>query len=200
MTALEQIQKSGDFIELLPSESVSLDLRYASPNNFTGVNLYGDFNRAFLHRVAYEKFQRAIQNLRGAHPGYRFLVFDTVRTRTVQRILWNKVVGTPQQDYVADPALGSLHNYGLAIDLTVLDAHGRELDMGTPFDDFTALAQPQNESQLRADGKLSEAQLRNRLILRTAMTEAGFIVLPVEWWHFNAIRRSEITSDYRVIE
>ena len=77
MTALEQIQKSGDFIELLPSESVSIDLRYASPNNFTGVNLYGDFNRAFLHRVAYEKFQRAIQNLRGAHPGYRFLVFDT---------------------------------------------------------------------------------------------------------------------------
>lgn len=194
------LETSKDYVELPEGEGIRVDLRYATTNNFTGQNLYGDFKRAYLHRDAAKKFFDAVARLRAAHPGYKLVVFDALRPRSVQRKLWDVVKGTDQQMYVADPDKGSVHNYGLAIDCSVLDEKGRELDMGTPFDFFGELAQPAKEAEFVRAGKLTARQLENRMILRRAMEAAGFQQLQHEWWHYNSIAREAIQERYSIVE
>jgi D-alanyl-D-alanine dipeptidase len=195
-----QVASSPDFIEILPSPMVAIDLRYGSPNNFVGRNLYGDHVRAYLHRLAAAKLQRAAETLVTLRPGFKLLILDALRPRSVQFILWEKLAGTPEQQYVADPRIGSIHNYGFAVDLTIIDEQGRELDMGTAFDDFTPLAQAKLESQFLAEGALSDAQHQNRLLLRRVMEGAGFIQLPIEWWHYDALPKAEVIGKHLLVE
>jgi len=198
--SLNQIESSKDYVDLAGVDGIAIDLRYATTNNFVGENLYGSFNRAFLRRTAAEKLSRAVENLRKVNPKYRFVIFDALRPRSVQTILWDKVKGTDRQKYVANPKSGSIHNFGFAVDLSVLDEDGRELDMGTPFDAFTPLAEPRKEREFAAEEKLTTAQLKNRKILRRAMEEAGFHQLPDEWWHFDALPASEVRGKYQIVE
>ncbi len=195
-----QVAASPDFIEIQPSDAIAIDLRYGSTNNFVGRNLYGESPRAYLHRLAEAKLHRAANSLQLVRPGCKLLILDALRPRSVQYILWEKLEGTPEQLYVADPRIGSIHNYGFAVDLTIVDDQGRELDMGTPFDDFTPLAQAKLESQFLAEGALSEAQWKNRLLLREVMEDAGFIQLPIEWWHYDALPKSEVIGKHLLIE
>lgn len=198
--SLRFVRSSKDYVEIPESRALAIDLRYATTNNFVGKNMYGKFNRAYLHRLAADKLAKAEQNLQRDHPGYRLVIFDALRPRSVQYLLWEQVKGTDKQTYVANPAGGSIHNFGFAVDISVLDENGKELDMGTPYDDFTPLSQPQREEQYLKEGKLTEAQIRNRRILRKAMEEAGFIQLPVEWWHYDALPKSEVRSRYKIVE
>ena len=198
--ALKRVQASPDYVEVSPAMGLVVDLRYATLNNFVGEDLYGGFDRAFLHRIAAEKLARAVENLKRVHPGYRFIVFDALRPRSVQEILWEQVRGTPQEKYVADPKQGSIHNFGFAVDLSVVDENGKELDMGTGFDAFTPLAEPRQEQALLAQGKLSPQQVGNRGLLRSAMEDAGFLQLPDEWWHFDALPADEVRARYRIVE
>ena len=198
--SLDFLAKSPDFHEVTARDGVAIEMRYAGTGNFTGRNLYGPFNRLFLHKRAYDKLKAAIALLKHDHPGYRFVLFDGTRPRSVQSVLWEKVAGTPQEKYVADPKKGSLHNFGLAIDLSVQDDKGRELDMGTPYDSFTPLAEPALEPQNQAEGKLTSSQLANRMILRKAMEEAGFKVLPEEWWHFDALPADIVRRQFTIVE
>ena len=176
-----------DFLDISTIPGVKVELRYATENNFMKRNVYGDFRTAYLQKIAFQKLEKAAAALAKEKPGYQLLVLDAMRPRSVQRVLFSYVKGTPQEDYVANPDTGSVHNYGFAVDLTVIDAKGKELDMGTPYDDFTKLAEPQHEKAFLKDGQLTKAQLENRLILRRAMESAGFKVLPNEWWHFDAM-------------
>lgn len=189
-----------EFKDLSKLPGVKIDLRYASENNFTGKNLYGDFKKAFLHESAYKKLEKAISHLHKNHPGHNLLILDALRPRSVQIILFSKVEGTPQESYVANPKKGSVHNYGLAVDLTVVDKKGKEIDMGTPFDDFTDLAQPRYEDKFLAEKKLTARQISNRKILREAMEAGGFKSIPNEWWHFNALDIEEIKSKFTIVE
>jgi D-alanyl-D-alanine dipeptidase len=118
----------------------------------------------------------------------------------VQQRLWAYARANKQTEYVSNPAKGSIHNYGFALDVTLADAHGRELDMGTPFDSFGPLSQPAQEERLLREGALSAAQVANRRLLRTAMQRAGFRQHPVEWWHFDAVPASAVRRDYPIIE
>jgi len=190
----------SEFVDISAIPGVRIDLRYASTNNFLGVNLYGSFTTPYLHRKAAEKLAKAAALLQQEKPGWSLLVLDALRPRSVQRIFWAKVKGTPAQIYVADPDLGSIHNYGFAVDITLADANGKEVDMGTPHDSFDSLAQPQLEEKYLAAGRLTRQQYANRLVLRDAMTKAGFIQLPFEWWHYDALPRSEIEGGYRIVE
>ncbi len=113
--------------------------------------------------------------------------------------LWNRVKGTNQQPYVADPRRGSIHNYGFAVDLTLQDAGGKEVDMGTEFDHFGKLAQPALEDKFLKVGKLTQQQIDNRKLLRKVMKDAGFIQLPIEWWHFDALPEEVIRNKYEAI-
>lgn len=194
------VAASTDYVELAASDTVRIDLRYATANNFVGADIYGAFNHPYLHRTAAEKLTTAAAALAMVKPGYKLVIFDALRPRSVQWLLWQKVSGTEQQIYVANPRTGSIHNYGLAVDLSLLDDHERELDMGTPYDDFTPLAQPRREEQFLREGKLTQTQLDNRRLLRKVMEQAGFIQLPLEWWHFDALPRSEVKKDFSIVE
>lgn len=189
-----------DFVDIGGYENVVIDLRYASTNNFMGENVYGDFNIPYLHQEAALKFKKAIENLKMERPGWKFLIFDALRPRRMQRKLWSYVKDTPQEKYVANPDKGSVHNYGFALDLTLISELGQEVDMGTPFDSFEDKAQPQLEQQFLKEKLLTEAQFENRQLLRKVMVQAGFTQLPHEWWHYNGLSIEELKQNYKIVE
>ena len=162
--------------------------------------LYHNFEGDRLHKDAYNKFVIAQQYLKENHPDLKFIVFDALRPRSVSQKMWDYLEGSPFQKYVADPEKGSLHNFGMAIDLSLVDNNNKELDMGTTFDDFSELSQPILENKFLSEGKLSASQIENRMILRSAMKSGGFEQLPYEWWHFNALPSDVVRNNYRIVE
>jgi D-alanyl-D-alanine dipeptidase len=188
----------SEFTNVSTIPGVRVDLRYAGANNFVGREVYGNFRQALLHKVAYTKLKAAEESLQKQHPNLTLLVLDALRPLHVQRVLYADVKGTSREAYVANPAKGSVHNFGFAVDLTVCDLAGKELDMGTGFDDFSPLAQPRLEKQFEKSGQLSVQQIANRHLLRDVMLQAGFFPLPIEWWHFDAIPRKELSNFQRV--
>ena len=197
---LTRLARRTDLEDLSRHPLVVLDVRYATTNNFTGQNLYGEFRACYLHKQAAKKFKRAAARLSRERPGWKLLIFDCLRPRSVQRRLWERVRGTPQQGYVANPDRGSVHNYGFAVDLSLRDAEGREVDMGTPYDSFQPLAQPRREKEFLASGRLTPTQIANRQLLRQVMTGAGFIQLPHEWWHYDALPAAQVRRAFRIVE
>ncbi len=162
--------------------------------------MYGPFQTAFLHKSAAEKLKAAVEILKKERPGWSFVVFDALRPRSVQWIMWDKVKNTPQKGYVADARKGSVHNYGFALDLSLIDDQGKELDMGTPFDTFSDLAQPRYENKFLKEGKLTQRQIDNRLILRNLMVSGGFKPIPNEWWHFDGLPREQLEKKFHMVE
>lgn len=181
-------------------EGISLDLRYRTTNNFMQSNLYGDYPGCYLHKDAAAKLKVAVSLLKERRPGWKLRVLDALRPREIQVKMFAKVKGTSQSKYVADPRDGSGHNYGMSVDVTLEDEKGKEIDMGTPFDDFTPLAQPRYEQMHVKNGKLTKEQYDNRLLLRSVMRQAGFNSLQQEWWHFNARGIKTIKSRYKILE
>jgi len=158
--------------ELLPSE-FPLDLRYATKNNFTKVQIY-PCARCFIRPQLAKKLLE-IQSLELEPKGLNFKLFDCYRPRPAQQKLWDIV---PDATYVANPSKGSMHNKGLAVDLTLVDSKGKELDMGTDFDYFGREAR-------HAYTDLPEAVLANRRFLKTLMESNGFNSIKSEWWHYS---------------
>ena len=197
---LARLSADTDFVHLGQIPGVKCELKYASSDNFMGTNVYGHFNEPFLHRLAAEKLAHAVTILRKTQSDWAFLVYDALRPRAAQRLLWAHVEGTPQEAYVANPDRGSMHNYGCAVDLTLIDESGAPIDMGTPFDAFLPLSQPRLEDEHLASGQLTKVQVSNRLVLRRAMTGAGFLQLQHEWWHYDAFPGDEVRERFRIIE
>lgn len=179
---------------------LAVDLRYATTNNFVGRNLYGSLDCAWLHQLAADGLERAADLLAHEAPGHRLLVLDAVRPHRVQILLWDHLEGTDLRQYVADPALGSIHSFGMALDATLIDAQGRELDMGTGYDEMTELSHPQLEARHVAQGKLTPQQLRNRELLRGVLGRAGFWGIVNEWWHFEMLDRKKVRSEFTRVE
>lgn len=199
-TSLARLKADPDYNDLSSMPGLAVDLRYATTQNFTGTNLYGTFNRAFLHKVAADKLRIAAEHLQKLQPGYKLLILDAARPRSVQQTLWDHVRGTDMQRYVANPVRGSVHNFGFAVDLSIVDADGKELDMGTAYDAFVDLAQPALEAKFLREGKLTAAQIANRKLLRGVMQGAGFVQLPLEWWHYDALPVEVVRKQYKIIE
>lgn len=152
--------------------SVVIDMAYATANNFTGNPVYLSQD-CYLHPAAARQLQRATQLL--APLKMKLKVWDAYRTKAAQAELFRMM---PDPDYVSAPETGICsHCRGVAVDVTIVDRHGRELDMGTEFDDFRPLAHHGNE-------QVSEEAQRNRLMLAGVMSIAGFDSLATEWWHY----------------
>src|SRR5262245_42309841 len=132
----EDITNRSDFRHLSSIADIAVDLRYAGTRNFVGHDLYGPLDCAWLHRLAAAGLERAVEHLAEAAPGHRLLVLDALRPHRVQVQLWEHLDGSGLREYVADPALGSIHSFGMALDVTLLDPDGRELDMGSDFDEM----------------------------------------------------------------
>lgn len=150
------------------------DLRYAGTGNFMQRRMYpAGTNTTFLRLPAAMALQKAQQELNDKGLGLK--IFDAYRPYSVTVKFWELV---KDERYVANPSRGSGHNRGIAVDLTIIDRRtGKELDMGTGFDNFTDTAHSNFTS-------LPEAVLQNRRLLRTTMEKHGFKVLDTEWWHF----------------
>jgi D-alanyl-D-alanine dipeptidase len=151
---------------------IVLDIRYATTNNFTGQQLY-PVARCCLRTEAADKLKAVQEELHGM--GYALKVFDGYRPLSVQKKMW---VVYPHPGFVADPAKGSRHNRGAAVDLTLIKLDGTEVPMPTPFDDFTDKAH-------RDYIDLPPDVIKNRELLEQVMTEHGFKGLKTEWWHFD---------------
>jgi len=179
-----------------------VELKYATPDNFAGKRLYHDLAACYLQTDVAQQLVAAAAQLKTRRPELRLLAYDCLRPRSAQLDMWKAVAGTPQQSYVANPhgKMGSLHNYGCAVDLTLAAADGSALDMGTPFDFMGRAAQPRHELTLLKEGKMSAEQVGNRLLLREVMVRAGFIPLNNEWWHFNCTTAAEVRRRYKIVQ
>ena len=168
--------RTPDLVELATLDStIHLDIRYATARNFTGRPVYREA-RAFLQRPAAEALVRA--NARLHERGYGVLVFDGYRPWRVTKLFWD-ITPADKKDFVADPALGSKHNRGCAVDLSLYDrASGHEVEMPSAYDEMTERAYPGYA------GGTPEARTR-RDLLRQAMEAEGFTVYEFEWWHFD---------------
>jgi D-alanyl-D-alanine dipeptidase len=152
---------------------IPLDIRYATANNFMKRQLY-PVARAYLRAPAARALMDVQREL--ANRGLGIKVFDAYRPYRVTVAMWEPI---RNPDYVADPAKGSRHNRGAAVDLTLIDLKtGAELPMPTAYDDFTARA-------AHAFEELPEDVRENRSLLREVMTKHGFEPLPSEWWHYD---------------
>ncbi len=187
-----------DVVEL--DSSINLDIRYATRSNFMGKVLYKGYDKCFLQAEVGNMLVQAHKYLKESHPDLRFLIFDGTRPRSIQVQMWDKVKGTPQQQYVASPGKGSMHNFGAAVDLSLTHIDTGEVDMGTEYDFFGDKAQPRYEEKFLNEGVLSGDQVTNRRILRRAMNKAGFTGILSEWWHFNAFSNKETRSRFNIVE
>ena len=195
MIACEDVPGHPDFRSLLSIANVSVDLRYATPDNFVSRPVYGGLDCSWLRREAADALEKAAAWLVHRRPGYRMLVLDAVRPQRVQELLWNELAGTPLTLYLANPERGSIHSFGMAVDVTLLDPAGKEVDMGTGFDEMTLPSHPAYEVELLAQGLLKAEHLVERGWLRAAMREAGFQSISTEWWHFDFGDRVMVRRD-----
>ena len=161
-----------------------IDHRYATTNNFTHTVLY-NHPQVYLRKQPAEALRRVQEDLHKR--GLALKVYDAFRPFSVTCRIWHLV---PDRRYAANPKKGSNHNRGLAVDVTIVDIKtGKELDMGTPFDNFTDTAH-------HAFTALPAQVLANRKLLKSVMWQHGFGIVPDEWWHY----QWKNNDDYEVID
>ena len=172
----EENKREADLIELVKlDKTIKLDIRYASANNFVGRTVYPEA-RAFLQRPAAEGVVRVHKKLK--KQGLGLVIYDGYRPWAITKLFWD-VVTLEQRKYVADPATGSKHNRGCAVDLGIYDLKtGKAVPMPSDFDEFTERASPDYKGG-------TDEERANRDILRRMMEEENFTVNPNEWWHFD---------------
>jgi len=189
-----------EFRRLSSIPGIAVDLRYAGVDNFVGRDLYGALDCAWIHQLAASGLEHAAALLIREAPGHRLLVLDALRPHRVQIQLWDHLEGTDLRQYVADPALGSIHSFGMAVDATLIDLEGCELDMGAGYDEMTELSHPQLEAKHLATGALTPAQHRNRGLLRGALHRSGFQGIVNEWWHFQMLDPQHVRQHFTRVD
>ena len=192
----EQIADHPDFRRLAGIDGIQVELRYGTPNNFVGRDLYSPLDCAWLHRHAAEALEGSIAWLKQQAPTFKMLLLDALRPQRVQEQLWASLQGTVLLEYLANPVRGSIHSFGMAVDTTLVDSDGNEIDMGTPFDDLSEMSHPALEEKFLLTRELTQAQIDNRKLLRAAMQAGGWRGINSEWWHFDCGDRNVVRSKY----
>ncbi len=185
--AVTQVQPAPAPVEWVDLETfapeIKQDIKYATSDNFTKKQIY-DCPRCLLRPEVAEAVVAAHKALR--QQGYGLLMKDCYRPGPYQQRLWDAV---PDENYVAHPSKGSMHSRGVAVDLTLVDSLGNELDMGTPYDFFGPEAHT-------AYTNLPEQVLNRRRILKKALEDQGFNAIKYEWWHYNYRKKEYPLSNY----
>ncbi len=193
---VEDVPGHPAFRPLAGVQGVQHDLRYASTNNFAGCVLYRGIDCAWLRAEAAAGLEAAAAWLQRQHPGWQLRVLDALRPQRVQEAIWADVVGTPMAMYFADPARGSIHSYGMAVDVTLVSPEGAEADMGSGFDEMALSSHPALHAEHLASGRLTPQHVALRDRLRDAMAAGGFAGIPTEWWHFDHGDRDAVRRRY----
>ncbi len=201
-TGFDPKMRAAGLVDILKVDTtLRVKLIYSTEDNFVGRDMYGDLETAYFLPHFAKKVVRAQQLLRAKRPGWRILVVDAARPISVQRLMYSLVEGTANQVYVANGARGGRHNYGVAVDVTLLDERGCEADMGTPVDFFGDEAHTGGEAALVAAGKITKAAATNRELLKEVMREAGLVPYRREWWHYEEpMPMDEVRRRYKVLD
>ncbi|MCS6873509.1 MAG: M15 family metallopeptidase [Pyrinomonadaceae bacterium] len=172
----EKGKKEAELIEITKlDETIKLDIRYATSNNFVGRPVYTEA-RAFLQRPVAKALVRVHKKLKNI--GLGLVIFDAYRPWSVTKLFW-EITPPEKRIFVADPSVGSKHNRGCAVDLGLYDLKtGKLLPMPSEYDEFTERASPTYSGA-------TEEERKNRDLLIKMMQEEGFTVNPYEWWHFD---------------
>ena len=171
--------------ELTEEMGMILDIRYATENNFTEKQIY-ECGRCFLRPALAEKVTAIQEEINRRH-GWRLKLYDCYRPSPAQALLWEIV---PDARYVTPPDQGSMHNRGLAVDINIVDEHGVEMDMGTPYDDFTRLSHTDHRDLLPPE------VMKNRDTLTQLMLDQGLTGIRTEWWHYSLEGQGSPLSDW----
>lgn len=201
------------------NDEILVELKYATEDNFMGVNMYGTLTNAYLESVFALKVVRAQQILKSRYPNYTLLIYDAARPISVQRYMHSAVQGTAFEDFVADGSRGGRHNFGVAVDLTIATTDGVPLDMGAAFDEFSDASAVKGTpdssdastrnigvyrdyiNALRDHGVISAVAAENRILLMEIMCEAGLVPYRLEWWHFEElISMADTRQKYRLLD
>jgi D-alanyl-D-alanine dipeptidase len=173
VTKSQTIVNDTTFVNLKNySNDFVYDMKYATSDNFLKAKVY-DCAECFLRFKTVKALIEANDSF--IKLGYKIKLFDCYRPLDIQKKMW-KIV--PNPSYVADPSKGSIHNRGGAVDITLVDVNGKELEMGTPFD-FFGIEASHNYPNLSQEIK------DNRELLKKVMMEKGFNIFDSEWWHYN---------------
>jgi len=179
--------------------TIQVDLVNSDPKkNYFRENFYNGLTKAYLRKEVATKLSSAQKILKVKYPDYSLLILDAARPRSVSKLMYEQMKGTKFEKFVANPAKGSMHNYGIAVDITIVDETGKELDMGfNPFRKST-LALYWLHAKKKLGFKTTETQKKNRKLLADSMIKAGFKPLSYEWWHFNGMPKSEARERFEI--
>lgn len=199
--------------------SILVKLKYSTTDNFVGVDMYGDFERAYLEREFAQKVVLAQSILKREHPNFTLLIYDAARPISAQRAMRRCVEGSALESFVADGTRGGRHNYGVAVDLTIATEDGTPLDMGAEFDEFSEASSVKGSpdtsdkssrtidvyrgyiTELANRGIITYEAARNRILLVEVMCQAGLYPYRKEWWHYEDIMpMSSVRSKYRLLD
>lgn len=177
--------QEDEFVELSRlAPGIITEIRYAGTNNFVKEKMY-PCGRCYLRKAPAEAIAKAQKILRKKGLGLK--IWDGYRPLSVQYKLWKK---KPDPRFVMNPKTGSMHNRGAAVDLTIVDLKGNELDMGTPYDFF-------GEKAYQTYTALPEDVLKNRKLLKETMAAVGFKSIRTEWWHYSYPGKKYEVSDWQ---
>ncbi len=201
---IEFVFRAYDLVNIkLLDSSVRVDLRYADTSNFLKLNLYDGLKNAYFNCETALRIAAAQYYLKQNHPNLTLLILDASRPQHVQQMMWDSLNMHPDLkfNYLAPPYETSLHNYGCAVDVTLLDTKtNKSLDMGSDFDFFGKLSEPIFETKFLKSGELSQQAYKNRLILRKVMQRAGLNPINSEWWHFSICNKAEAVKKFKLIK
>lgn len=182
-------------------KTIQVDLVNSDPQkNYFRENYYDGLDKAYLRKEVALELSKAQKILQAKYPHYSLLILDSVRPRSVSKLMYEKMKGTKFEKYVANPEKGSMHNYGIAVDVIIVDGSGQEIDMGfnpfrkSPLEIYWLYA------KMKLGFNLTDEQEKNRKILSDTMVSAGFIPLNFEWWHFDGMAKDEARKRFKIIE
>ena len=181
--------------------TIEVSLMYSRPDNFTGRVLYDYLREGYLHPKAAKALVVAQQRLKQLRPELSLIIFDATRPMSIQQKMWDVVKNTPKYFYVSNPARGGgMHNYGMAVDISICRVGGDTIPMGATVDFMGDLSHIDKEDLLVKNKRITEEARANRKLLREVMAAGGFMPLRTEWWHFNLCSRQEAKRYYKVIK
>lgn len=202
LTQIDMLMRRHGLVDVRTlNQDILVDLRYSTENNFVGIDMYGDLQKAYLERGFAQRVASAQSELSRVRPGYRLIIYDAARPMSTQRRMYELVEGTPLSVYVAPAKRGGRHNYGVAVDLSIVDDKGNTLDMGSDFDHFGETSHMDKTDSLYKQGKISAQVVQNRQLLTEVMRHAGLHPYVREWWHYQEfISMSEVRKRYKRLD
>jgi len=197
----EQIFIEYGLVEVENHPSLITQLAYSTKNNFMGIDMYGQLQKAYLHPEVASNLKRILDYIKENHPNIKLLIYDAARPHRIQQLMWDSLELPIELkvEFLTHPDKISMHNFGAAIDVTLVDTDENILDMGTNYDDPSLLSYPSLQTKHLKEGKLTEEQVNNRELLNTIMIKGGFRRIESEWWHFNACTKAYASEHYKVI-